>query len=523
MTPRSRIHVATTVLLLGAGASAALLVGGATPGLVLVPLSLAFVAAVVLLPFPAADYALAVGMLGTIPLVPPVGLPNVPLAAAVIGVGLARIVGHNRGWPPWRSVAIVAIVWAFVLVGALISHWPPVSVWLRPAAILAIGLAAALLGLLVWLDRERRWRWFVALATTMLVVSLSSLVVFALQYVVPVESIVQGVIFVVGYLRGEAAATAFDAVNNWTIAGEPRIMRALSPVVPAPNGLGAFVGIGMALAAAVALNANASRRARYLAAAAMATGTVALIVTYSRSSWVATSVAVVAVGAVALLARRRGTHLAEAARQARLPSRSAVLRLTAVVLMAGAVGLAGVLTTANTRAWTRIATPSEDNSVQERIEGDAAAIERIQAGLLRGTGLGNWTGRTAADSPALGEHRAYVHNIYLEYSGATGILGGVWVVLLFAVTVVGGASAALRGAGTPSTLAGLALVSIGVFGATQGLFDDTFLNPQIAWLNAWAFGGGVAMLALARRSRDDDAPSAPGDGDRLTTGAARST
>lgn len=491
----------TALAVISAGVLVAVVIAssGASPGTVLVPVSLAVVMALAILPFPAADYAFALGLLGTFPLFPPSGLPNLPLAAAVIGVALMRVIGSERSLPPMRLAVAVTGVWALVVVGALISHWPPVGVWLRPAGVLAVGLAAALLGLVVWRDAARRWRWIVALVAATLVVSISGLVIFGLQYVAPAQGLVDAVVGTLGYLRGDAAAVAFDAVNNWIIAGEPRILRALSPLFPSPLSLGAYLGIGIPLAAALALNHSASRLARMLAFATLGLSGVALIVTYSRSSWVASLVAGVAVAVVALFGRWRSrspTRSNEEGRSDSAPRRRAVVAFSVTLVVASVVGLAGILTTANERAWERIAAATEDHSVVERIEGGGAAVERIQAGLLRGTGLGNWTGTADAQPREPGQHARYVHNIYLEYASATGVLGGLWVVLVFALTIAGGVTAAVRGSTIGTVMSGLALVAIGTFAAAQGFFDDTFLNPQIAWLVAWSFGGGVAMLRV---------------------------
>lgn len=494
----ARTVLAGSAVLLGSAASAALFVSGAAPGVVLVPLSLALLVALAVLPFPAADYALALGLLGTLPLLPPSGLPNFPLAAAVVGVALARIVIEQRARPPLRATVAVAGVWALVGIGALISHWPPAAVWLRPAGVLALGFVAALLGLAVWVDPQRRWRWITALVAATLVISISALVIFAAQYVARPDAIVAALVSSQGYLRGDAAATAFDAMNNWAIAGTPLILRALSPLLPSPLSLGAYLGVGIPLAAALMLNTTAPRATRKMAVAALALSTTALVVTYSRSSWVAAAAALAAVAIVALLAWRRARSPGDRPARGLLPGREALATAGAVVVLGGTLGLAGIVTTSNELAWERIVAASEDHSVIERIEGDAVAVARIRSDLLRGMGLGNWTGTADSDPPAAGEHVPYVHNLYLEYAGATGILGGLWVVLLLGTTVVGGAAGAIRARTRESVPAGLALVAIGAFGATQGMFDDVFLNPQICWLVAWSFGGGVAMLRTGR-------------------------
>jgi hypothetical protein len=476
-----------------AGAISGLLFAlGVTPGAVMIPVSLAAIGILLWLPFPVADYGLAIALIGTIPVLPPIGLPNLPLAAVVIVIAVVRVAIHQRRPMPWRALAVLMLPWLILGSGLALSHWPPLSVWLRPAAILAFGLLASILGLLVWSDEERRLRWLVGISIGLIVVGATAMVVFALQYVLSVDRIVDAVIALQGFLRGDAAAAKFDARNNWVISGATDTLRAVSPLFPAPNNVGGYIGVAAPLSAALWI-VGKTRRSRAIGGLAVATAVATLFVTHSRSSWAAAFLA----GMFVLLA---GVFLFRRLRDD--PGWTGVrgLRRHALIVgVAAAIGAGGVLTTLNAQVLTRLSDPGDDVSVTSRIEADAQAAGHIQSNPLSGAGLGNWTG--ASDDVAAREDPyrfTYVHNVYLQYGVAAGLLGILWGILAVALLIVGGIFSAARSGGRRAAFPGLALVAVGVFAGIQFLFDDNLLNPQYAWLLFWSVGAAAAGVASSR-------------------------
>jgi hypothetical protein len=492
LPPDRVVRLVIGLLALGGAASAFLLLAGASPGAVLVPLSVATLVALVLLPFPAADFCLAFALIATLPVLPPLGLPNLPLAAVVVVVAVARLMLEQRSVPPARVILLLALPWAVLAAGLAMSHWPPLGVWLRPAAILGFGALTSYLGLLVWRDRARRWRWLTGIAVGLIVVSLSAFGVFVLQYILPIDQIVDAVIGMQGYLRGEAAAAKFEARNNWVISGTIDTLRAVSPLFPAPNNVGGYIGIAGPLSAALWV-AGPSSRERRIGGVAVAVAVATLFVTHSRSSWAAAFLAGVFIVAAVLVVRRR------LRRDPSWPGFKSLMRHAAVIGLAVAIGVFGVVTTANEQVGIRITDPGDDVSVTERIDGDLEAADQIVSNPFRGSGLGNWTGLPAAGATAPDPYRfMYIHNVYLQYGVAAGLLGAIWVVLTVGYLIVGGVAGAAAKRGRGVALLGIALAATGIFAATQFFFDDNLLNPQYAWLLFWAFGGAVGLASAGR-------------------------
>ena len=474
----------------GALGSGVLLATGAEPGTVLVPFSVGALVALLVVPFPLADYLLAFSLIATFPLAPPLGLPNIPLALAVVVVALARVWSAERRLPAPYALATLGSLWVLIGLGVVLSNFPPLGVWLRPAAIVAVAALASLLGLLVWRNPRRRLRWFRGVVVASVFVSASALAVFVLQYALPPVAMAEWMAQLLGYLRGASAAEKFAAQTNWIIWGQPdNTLRAVSPLFPAPNNVGGYIGIIGPLAAYIWLTARAQAW-RFIAATAVVLMTLTLVLTYSRSSWLAAACAGVAAAALLLVVSLR--HRGDLA----LPPRQTLGRYSLIVGSAVLLGVAGLATTSNDETFMRLATPDQDHSVIERVEGDAAALERIRGDVFRGTGLGNWTGLADAELARRDPNRVdYVHNVYLEYANATGIFGLLWAVGVVALPIFGGLRVAFRSQAAQLRLLGIALLTIGVFAGVQFLFDDNLLNPQYAWLLLWVVGGGVALAA----------------------------
>jgi O-antigen ligase len=181
-----------------------------------------------------------------------------------------------------------------------------------------------------------------------------------------------------------------------------------------------------------------------------------------------------------------------------------------VILLAFVVGAVGMATTGSQRAVERVTDPGGDPSVTARVDSDLRALDRFIEEPIRGYGLGNWAGvsdeaAAAADPTA----SPYVHNAYLNFGGATGVLGMAWIAAIVVLLVVSGAVIAVRGSPPGTPVLGVAIVMVGVFTGTQFLFDDNLRNPQYAALLAWTLGGGVAA-AVALRGRLSTARRAAG-------------
>ena len=493
MPDGQRRSIAAGALGLGAILTFFLLVTGAPAGAVAVPLSIGALVALAILPFPTADRWLALALIGSFPLVPPLGLPNVPLAAGVIGIALLRLgLSPTRPSIAPRALAVLAILWGLLVIGLALSSWVAPSIWLRPLALLAIGAAASLLGLLVWSEASRRDRWLDGLGLGVLVVSISAVSVFLLQHFVSVIDARDGVVGLMGFFRGEFAAAKFAEQNNWIIFGDEMTLRAVSPLFPAPNNVGGYLGVTMPLVAARWYLASPGRW-RSLAGSAAIVSVLALVLTISRSSWVAAAMASATV-VLLVLARSDLRTLIVVRNRARI---ARAIALIGIVIVVGAGGIASV---GQRGIEDRLVHPLDDPSVQERFDIGEAAIEAMRANFLQGVGLGNWTATITEGD--------YVHNVYLEYGVAVGLFGAIWAVLLVLIPVASGVFVITRRQIGPWTILGLALVAGAAFNATQFMFDDNLLVPQYAWLTCWAIGGSLALVTTQAVDQLNEPPMA---------------
>jgi hypothetical protein len=438
-----------------------------------------------------ADRWLAFALIGTFPLVPPLGLPNMPLAAGVIGIALIRLgLGPSRGPVARRAMMVLAVLWAALAIGLALSHWPPITMWLRPFAVVLIGAVASVLGLLVWSDAGRRDRWLDGLGAGLLIVSTSAVAIFMLQHFVSVIDARDGVVGLMGFFRGEFAAAKFAEQNNWIIFGDELTLRAVSPLFPAPNNLGGYLGVVVPLITSRWFLAPPGRW-RALAGSAVLVSVLALVLTISRSSWLGAVVACVTVALIVVARPDFRAHLLAG-------SRRRIGRAIALAAIAVALGALGIVSVGQRGIEDRLVHPMEDPSVQERFDIGEAAIEAMRADVLRGVGLGNWTATITEGD--------YVHNVYLEYGVAVGLFGAIWALSLVVVPFAAGASVVVRRSPGSWTILGLGLIAGAAFNATQFWFDDNLLVPQYAWLTCWAIGGSLA-LATSREGAAPDAGS----------------
>ena len=135
--------------------------------------------------------------------------------------------------------------------------------------------------------------------------------------------------------------------------------------------------------------------------------------------------------------------------------RGNALKLTLALALVALVALYIGAAAGSTTMWDRVLNPLGDESVTDRLNTNADALEAIAASPLRGAGLGNW--RAAIENQ---EDVAYIHNVYLEYSVAVGILGGLWAVVVVTVPLVAGAALIRKGPRRDERLLGVVIVAV---------------------------------------------------------------
>ncbi|HEX7171904.1 MAG TPA: O-antigen ligase family protein, partial [Candidatus Limnocylindria bacterium] len=434
----------------------------------LVPVTIGLATALALVPFPMADRLLALSLIGTMPLIWSDRLPNVPLAAAVLVIGLIRIAPIEARFVHRRTWVILAASWAPLAAGVALAHWPPVSVWLRPTALLALGAAAAVLGVLVWRDPDRRQRWLEGITLGLLITAVSGLVVFSLQFFVSFAAIVDRFADLQGLLRGTSAGETFRDQNNWLIPGEQITVRAISPLFPSPNNLGAYLGVATPIAFVLSLS-HPRRAWRMVALAATALAVALAVLTLSRSTWLATAVAgTLIVGVIAVTDRSSTPSFGVRRNALKLGLNLAVVALAALVVAAAAGG---------DDVIDRVLNPLADESVTDRLDTNDQAVQNIATDPVRGVGLGNWRATIANQDDV-----AYIHNVYIEYSAAVGVLGGIWALMVIVVPLIAGITVMRRAPSSRERLLGVVILAIFAFAAIHFMFDDNLLNPQYAWL-----------------------------------------
>lgn len=482
----ARRSAAILAVALGIFGSVAGLLLGIDAGAVLVPFALGLVVAAAIAPFPDADVLLAFLMGGTMPTLPPSDLANVPLALPVVFIGLVRVLPVAWQRMPRRAALILLALWGTLALGMTLSAWPAPSLWLKPAAVVAVAALASILGLAVTTDRERTRRWLTGFGALGALVGATALAFYALQFVVPLHDLVDSMAELQRYVRGESAGEFFATVNNWVIwSPAGGIVRAVSVFVPAPHAVGGYMGLILPFFAAVALSRRAmaglGQGERRAVAIILVIGYATLLLTLSRASWLAATIA----GLAALLVL---------VFYARVPDwRRRVGWLIAGALVVTAVA-AGTVAMSGQRAAgvaERVTNVESDDSASERVESDRVAVEGVVNNPLRGYGLGGWA--VGVERPGA----SYVHNVYLEYARALGLAGLLWAMMIPVLLLSSGI--ALLKSWTLDGMLGVAFLTTGVFAAVHFMFDDSFLVPQYAWLLLFGVGAAVGLAAQATR------------------------
>ena len=292
---------------------------------------------------------------------------------------------------------------------------------------------------------------------------------FAAQYVSSMGSVQDWLFDVESLFAGERAAEVQK--SNWVVA-DLDVLRAVFPFM-SPATAGQYMMF--ALIAGVWL-----RRERTPADAVGSTVEIALIaliaaallVTFSRQSWIGAAVGIVALG----LGRRPLQMLA-----------AALLAMIVVVLVPipGSSGSFGdyLLTAGDTST----------ESTDTRLELWEQTLELIPEHALIGAG----PGLIGTLGPGVSDRPFYAHNIYLDAAVEVGIVGALALLAVF----LAGLTAAYR------REAALAFALIAAF-AVAGMFDDVLYAPRNGLMLAIAFALIAGGCASARRTGDAGMPTA---------------
>lgn len=322
---------------------------------------------------------------------------------------------------PWSAI-VIFIVWAFLSV-----------TWSHSLGTIQTGLrltAAALLGYLLWQHprREHLRDIFIASACLQAVIALLQV---AVQEVSP--STVLGVAWHVPW-DGPAS------VVEWTGG---RLLRAYG-TLPHPNVLGGFLAVGWIFA----LTAIRQGRGRYAYSIAAALCAMGLVVTFSRSAWIAA-----AVGAMVVLVSAVSSPRLLLA----MTTRFAVAVIPAVVVILLFLPFATTRLAASGRL--------ESRSIQERVstlaDGRALAFQHPVLGVGAGfstTAL--WQSGALPEPP-----HAVPLVVFLEL-GVVGFVLLVWVIIGTARIVSGSP----RGLAMLAALAALMLLDHYLWTGVSGLF-----------------------------------------------------
>jgi O-antigen ligase len=264
--------------------------------------------------------------------------------------------------------------------------------------------------------------------------------------------------------------------------------RARGPFVEATaNGIGLYVS---AVAAAVALASWSGRRGRIFAGAVLAACALGLLLTLTRSVWLATAIATLVALAVVPGLRR--------------------------FLLPAGIGLAAMVLVA-------LATvPGLSNSVQDRTDSkrpvwerenvNAAALNMVSHRPLLGFGLDTFNERNRDyfklldRTPQIAVLKIGVHNVFLDLAVELGLLGAG----LFVASLLAAVGSALLSRGPPEMGPWKAgLVAVTVFWMVVANFAPTgqVYPSMVVWL--WAgvvLGGSLAEPALRPRAAQAAAP-----------------
>jgi O-antigen ligase len=282
---------------------------------------------------------------------------------------------------------------------------------------------------------------------------------FVAQFAVGKETVLDWLFDVRGTFAGDRAAEVQK--SNWMVE-DLEVVRGVFPFM-APAGAGQF--LMFSLIAGVWLRREgrgAGRPASIVELAMTLLVAVALMMTFSRQSWLGAAVGVVVLG----FGRRPVQMLAVA-----IP----VVLVLSVVPIPGAGGSFG--------DYLLKAGDTSTESTDTRIELWEQTIDLIPEYALIGAG----PGLIGTLGPGLSDRPFYAHNVFLDSAVELGLIG---VLALLAVFLAGLAAAYRNGA----TLA-LALLAAYL---TAGLFDDVLFTPRMGLMLAVAFALVVAKSANAR-------------------------
>ena len=279
-----------------------------------------------------------------------------------------------------------------------------------------------------------------------------------------------------------------------TISDGTRILRAYG-LTPHPNVLGGFLACGLVVLVSVS---TTSRTARLAQAAVVVLASAALVVTFSRSAWLA-GLAGLVVGLVTLAARGPGSGVR--------PVRRWLATAALALVVVAAVGWLARDPIAS-RTWlTPSVSATEQRSIDERVEQIRLGWRVVLERPLTGAGASAVPMAMRQLEPDFPYAFYAPHLVALAVAGELGIAGGLayllliagpWILLLAAFASGSRRRWTAELAGASAALAALAVVS---------LFDDYPWVGGPGRTLAW-FVIGLWAMAWARVGRDRPAEAA---------------
>ena len=179
-----------------------------------------------------------------------------------------------------------------------------------------------------------------------------------------------------------------------------------------PNLLAGCMAFGLALIAGWSMHEEGNRR--ILAAGVFITGMVGLLLTFSRAGWLAlgTGLGFLAVGALVKKDRPAFSSLV------------GLILAALIVLAPYLVQNASLIGVRLNRGGSLAAAPAEVQSLGTRVLLNQAAMQLIEANMMRGVGLGTFPQALRVLYPEFPTDYQPVHVAWLEAMAETGVIGG---------------------------------------------------------------------------------------------------
>jgi O-antigen ligase len=384
-------------------------------------------------------------------------------------VSLAAVPRPVRAGPRIVALPVLALL-AWMWAGVPFSIDPPVSAWAALGWTMTVGL-----GLYV-INEVRGVGQLVGPVAVLL----------AVQATVAIgQSVTQGSIGL-GWLGERVLDPGADGASIVAGLDGTRWLRAHG-LTAHPNVLGGLLAFGMlVLATWITTRRDAVRRSTTALAALLVVGisSAALVLSFSRSAWLAIAAGALAGGALLWAWRARG------------PLRRWTIVLVVAAGIAVPVGASvGGLVVVRTTATAPV--PTEVRSVEERLALAEAALAIVADRPVFGSGLGTQPLAFRLADPGFAFAYAPAHMVILDAAAETGLPGA----LAFLAAALAPAWLLLRGGRRSPELAGASAVLLAVL--VVGLFDHYPWTRGVGrtWMTL-AFGLWIAAWIRARRAGD---------------------